>query len=1647
MKKISTIIFCLLYYIVQTAAQINATAATVAATCSSNGKITITATGGATPYTYEITVAPTGGIRPPQQSNVFDNLPKGNYTIKVTDVTGQTRTVTATIGGTYVAPTMNCILTTPTSNTVTLTIVNGSPPFKYEYSRNNFTTVDFSTSNVTDRTKVFNCLTNANYTFRITDACNNFFTCTKTVAQTPLTASWTCQGTGTIALTNVDGGEPPLVYFCRKPNGQTLTNSTGTFSGLTDCSDTLEVRDACGRSIRQTLNCNFSNAAPITVGLTCVSFASGTATLTVQGGTPPYRYKEGFSQISSTGLSFTGLPNINAYSFEIRDACGKSGTYFIERLTVAAGSLCPWGTTISASQNATSSATPGVFGSRSFAPVTVTCTSCTPQIVKTATITNGIADAKFPNVGGVQTFKIRNNCGDEIIYQTMKNEGCAINDCSGTIFVVKNNPSTYGTTYTLKNLQGMTVAGPDTVGRFINIPIGKYIITATNPRMIPTTISFEYELKLKIVGTPKYFCDSMNLTFCPRTGGLFKLFSTTNALIKQNLTGSFGGLTPNTSYIIKAYNANGDFIDQFPVATEGLVNLNLAVTCNSIIATVAPTGIDVNNQPVTYILKNSVGATLATNTSGLFPNLQPDNYTVTASNPSCGSLTEVAGITRSIRKPCLRPSFSQVGAACKAGWDLVFSDSLKVTGLNTNKNTFKDDAGNFIITNLIPGTYNLVTACTTQAIVLPPVPINLIATPTTVCPTIGKIRMDGGRTAAEWNALTVSGFNVCTLRNDLYELLNTANVRLDTIYTPKNTFINNLTAAATYKTYLRVFDSNGALSCPIDTATVTMPLYIRPELTATFGAVCNGATTGSLSASLSGGTRPFKFELLGTAVAPIISAMPSAVFNGLAVGNYTVRGSDTCGISSDFQVSVGQLSFQPQAVRYCNGKIQLTAPNYGGATYIWRKQNGQVVGNQFTTTANNVNTAETYTVFVTLGACSYSASVAVAAPTLPPVIANAGNDIVNQGSSVSLAATAAATGATGTWTAISPTSGVTTFSNANSPNATASVTTSPGTYTYVWTVSNGAGGCTASDTVTVNFLNCAGVAPFSAAVVVTPPASCRSTTGSATVNVNGGTQPFTYKWSYNNLTTQTVTLPVGTYTVTVDDGAPCNAPKTFQVAITIPNLAVSKTQNFTLCSGQSVTVGTRVYSATGNFSDTLKQRINGCDSIINTNLTIVPYKTRTQSATICAGQSYTFNGRTYTTANTYNDIVVTPDPLACDTLVTTILTVVPYRTRTINKAICAGKTYTFNGVNYTQAGSTTTLVNASSPLVCDTLVTVNITIIAPPKRTQTATICAGQSYSFNGNTYTTANTYTDIIPSINPLICDSSITTILNIVPYKTRVINKAICVNGKYTFNGVNYTTAGAFTQYVNSADTTVCDTSITINIAVTPLNIATVNKNICNNTVFSFNGKTYAEAGSYIDTLRATTAFACDTVANITITKSNIMPMAGVTAMTCGSLEYGKAEVLVVGGTAPYTYNWSPSPTPTDPIQTCLTLGTYSVTVTDKFLCTGTAVVAVPYGALEGCFQLNEVFTPNGDGKNDTWLLPCLLEVRHCLEVYNRWGQLVYESCDYKSDWDGRDKFTGKLLPDATYYYVITTEDQIKRYNVPTTQLYKGTVMILRK
>ncbi len=123
-------------------------------------------------------------------------------------------------------------------------------------------------------------------------------------------------------------------------------------------------------------------------------------------------------------------------------------------------------------------------------------------------------------------------------------------------------------------------------------------------------------------------------------------------------------------------------------------------------------------------------------------------------------------------------------------------------------------------------------------------------------------------------------------------------------------------------------------------------------------------------------------------------------------------------------------------------------------------------------------------------------------------------------------------------------------------------------------------------------------------------------------------------------------------------------------------------------------------------------------------------------------------------------------------------------------------------------------------------------------------------------------------------------------------------------------------------------------------------------------------------------------------------------------------------------YRYLWNTGAT--TPGITALNHGTYWLKVTsDSLGCTNTETIDV---AKDCYIDIPNAFTPNGDGYNDYFFPRRLLSAslsQFTMQIYNRWGQVVFESHSPNSrGWDGR--LNDNMLPQGVYVYRITAHFQ---------------------
>jgi len=405
----------------------------------------------------------------------------------------------------------------------------------------------------------------------------------------------------------------------------------------------------------------------------------------------------------------------------------------------------------------------------------------------------------------------------------------------------------------------------------------------------------------------------------------------------------------------------------------------------------------------------------------------------------------------------------------------------------------------------------------------------------------------------------------------------------------------------------------------------------------------------------------------------------------------------------------------------------------------------------------------------------------------------------------------------------------------------------------------------------------------------------------------------------------------------------------------------------------------------------IPSKVGPCAAPITMDITVKPVLKSTTNITICTNQlPYSWNGQTFTAAGTYD--VTLLSSLACDSIATLKLVVNSFLTSTTNVALCPSLLpYTWNGRSYNAAGTyTTTLQNAKG---CDSVATLILTVNSTITSVTDVTVCSTQlPYAWNGVRYDLPGSYSKTLKTQSG--CDSIATLNLKVNPLVTGFLsgNQTICEGTTIKLNLTLTGTGPWKVEYSDGAATHVID-SITVSpyqllvspAATTTYRITSVSNPQCTNTNLN-NALTVkviaAEKGK-----RYSTEYA----------QPNKPKQ--LQARSLGS-SYTYAWVPVVGldqySIPNPVFNYDKTTEYTILLRSstgCLTVDTILVKVIDEYTGNQAPDIFVP-----------KAFTPNGDGRNDM-LVPFPAKIRELkyFRVFNRWGQLMFETKELMKGWNG--------------------------------------------
>ncbi len=266
----------------------------------------------------------------------------------------------------------------------------------------------------------------------------------------------------------------------------------------------------------------------------------------------------------------------------------------------------------------------------------------------------------------------------------------------------------------------------------------------------------------------------------------------------------------------------------------------------------------------------------------------------------------------------------------------------------------------------------------------------------------------------------------------------------------------------------------------------------------------------------------------------------------------------------------------------------------------------------------------------------------------------------------------------------------------------------------------------------------------------------------------------------------------------------------------------------------------------------------------------------------------------------------------------------------------------------------------------------------------------------------TTNSYVDSV---------SNATTTINLTPTATAA-NSTITVNGQPVKSG------SPSEQIPLAVGSNIITTVVTAQDGVT---IATYTVNVIRAPSSNANliGLTVSE-GTLTPAFNSSITMYADTVSNAT------------TSITATPTDSDTTATITVNGMI------TASGTASNDIPLAVGSNTITVVITAQDgVTTHTYTVIVYRGEPESAITSNNVLTPNGDGKNDVWVINDItLYPQNNVTVFDRGGRVVFHVSAYNNTWDGT--LNGKPLAAGTYYYVVDLG--------PNQRKFKGFISIVR-
>lgn len=542
--------------------------------------------------------------------------------------------------------------------------------------------------------------------------------------------------------------------------------------------------------------------------------------------------------------------------------------------------------------------------------------------------------------------------------------------------------------------------------------------------------------------------------------------------------------------------------------------------------------------------------------------------------------------------------------------------------------------------------------------------------------------------------------------------------------------------------------------------------------------------------------------------------------------------------------------------------------------------------------------------------------------------------------------------------------------------------------------------------------------------IINEPTCNFASDGSIEAILTGGSAPYVYNWTPASSINSNalLNLPVGNYSLTVTDFYGCTATENVQLTASQDLIVMNFTD--TLCQGQVyVGVNGNIIDQSGVYIDTISN--SQCEAVYIQNVTILENDTTYLQSTICQGDSLFFGSTYLNLGGVYENILQNLN--GCDSIVMLNLIVNPSYNLVQNVTAC--DSFFWNGQNYTTSGQFNFLTNSENG--CDSLVTLNLTI--NPSYNIVQNISACESYYWNGQSYSTSGQYTYL--TFSEKGCDSLVTLNLTINHSITTVQNISSC--DSYSWNGQTLNTSGQYNYVLSNQQG--CDSITVLNLQINQSEEYFDTVWVCDEsevmtTSTTFQNSTGCDSIFILNYVlvpyeeQAQASFQIGSQPNVIIINQDYQ-------LINQSL-FSDVFSWFFGFNNQWSTEFSPSISISEP-------GQYSIMLIANNISDCPDTMSLNILVVEDLnVYVPNSFTPDGNSFNNIFLPIISGDIdsnSYSLQIFNRWGNIVFESYNIYEGWDGTYKFND--VQDGVYTWRI----KLKSKSNNSRKEFTGHVVVL--